>query len=323
VQAKYQSPIAALIWDYIHYAFGDEVARGAFRHRVFTDDGKENQQHKPLCDIFGYIERQLSAVSKGTSDKLGLPSVQQVVVNATYVEGLWYSRAPDAVVTYVTEGEGDRHFGSFIQLSRTLIFYRYFCTRVALTVVTTRTEDDAFDMFEALNTTGEPLTAYETFRPKVIEAEGLELYESSPSYGAIRRIDRYLDTFKKADDRQRATSDMLIPYALGETGDKLQKNLSAQRRYLRDSFDRLETLVEQRIAVSSMAHLAAFMQTGWTVPLDEAPAIEGTEALDEITGFAFQALRHLKHNITIAALLYLVEYPSCRHLCKMSKGIKA
>ena len=41
----------------------------------------------------------------------------------------------------------------------------------------------AFDMFESLNTTGEPLTVFETFRPKVIQAEGLDKYENSDSKG--------------------------------------------------------------------------------------------------------------------------------------------
>ena len=45
--------------------------------------------------------------------------------------------------------------------------------RVQVVVVSASKEEYAFDMFESLNTTGEPLTAFETFRPRVIEIEGV------------------------------------------------------------------------------------------------------------------------------------------------------
>jgi hypothetical protein len=302
-QAVYASPIAALIWAYINHAQG-EKKQEAFTYRVLdATTGKPDPRHQPITEVFGYIGQQLNRITNGRNpDRFDFPDIQQAISKPDYIESLWAFPAPDAVVKFVNEGSDHRLYGHYTQLLRALVFFKYFCTRVALTVVTTRTEDDAFDMFEALNTTGEPLTAFETFRPKVIESETLEAFESSPSHDALERIEQYLDAFRKADDRQRATSEMLIPYALAETGSKLQKNLSDQRRYLRDSFDKLQSLEEKRGAVSSMASLAAFMETGWNLPLDTTPDLEGAPQLDEVTGFAFQALRQLKHNISIAAL---------------------
>lgn len=301
VQAMYNSPIATLIWLYVEHIEREE-AKGAFKYRVVTSDGKGDARHAPLQEIFAYIVRRLTYVTTKETDKTDFPDIQQAVTKPNYIQALWSYPAPDHVVKFITEGSADRHFQTYVQLFRTLIFYKYFCSRVALTIVTTRTEDDAFDMFEALNTTGEPLTAYETFKPKVIEAEELESYETSPSYTALSRIDKYLEGYKKADDRQRATSEMLIPFALAETGHKLQKNLNDQRRYLRDSFDKLDGLEAKRDTVKSMANLSAFMETAWSPPIDEVPTIEGSDALDSSTGFALQALRHLKHQITIAAI---------------------
>lgn len=299
-QAVYASPIAALIWAYVlHVEEGDE--KDNFKHQVQTSDGKVDPRHQPIMDVFAYIMMQIRSITR-SPEKYDFPDIQQLISKPDYIEALWSFPAPDAVVKFTIEGSDHRLFPQYVQLLRSLVFFKYFCTRMALTVVTTRTEDDAFDMFEALNTTGEPLTAYETFRPKVIEVETLERFENSPSHEGLTRIDHYLDAFKKADDRQRATAEMLIPFALAETGDKLQKNLSDQRRYLRDTFDKLQTIDEKRSAVTTMANLATFMETGWTLPLDETPHLEGVSAFDNATGFAFQALRNLKHNVVIAAL---------------------
>lgn len=299
-QAVYKSPIAALIWAYIEHVEGQKT--DAFKHRVHGSDGKPDPRHQPVIEVFGYVVRQLNDIARAP-EKYDFPEVQQLISKPDYIQSLWAYPASDAVLKFVLEHSDDKKFyPSYVQLLRTLIFFKYFCTRMALTVVTTRTEDDAFDMFEALNTTGAPLTAYETFRPKVIEAETLEQYQASPSHIALTRIDRYLEAFKKADERQRATAEMLIPFALAETGEKLQKNLSDQRRYLRDAFDKLPDINAKRDTVQSMANLAAFLETGWARPLEETPVIEGLAALDEETGFAFQALRNLKHNIVIAAL---------------------
>lgn len=301
-QAQYTSPIAALIWAYITHDQDTEAKKGAFAHQVAKYDGTPDPAHAPIIDVFGYIRKELNRLTGKQWELYDFPNIQQVVANDQFMSALWSYPAADAAKIYVGEKSDDRLFAPYVQLLRALIFYKYFCTRMALTVVTTQNEDDAFDMFEALNTTGEPLTAYETFRPKIIETEGLASFENSVSHKAMKRIEAYLDAYKKADDRQKATAELLIPYALAETGEKLQKNLSDQRRYLRDSFDRLPTLDDKRSAVVSMGHLAAFMDSGWQKPIDEIPQLEGAAAFDDQTAFCFQALRALKHNITVSGI---------------------
>lgn len=300
-QAVYTSPISALIWSYIGYVKGPPDTK-AFRPKAPLVNDEPDPRHQMVTEVYNYVVTLLNRVTNRAPESFDFPDVQQAFAKSDYIEALWGFTPSDAATKYVLEGAEDRNYAAYEQLVRTLLFFKYFCTRVALTVVTTRTEDDAFDMFEALNTTGEPLTAYETFRPKVIDSEGYEQFEESPSFSTLTRIDQYLERYKKADDRQRATSEMLIPYALAETGDKLPKNLSDQRRYLRDSFERLASLDEKRGAVASMAYLAAFIDKGWTPPLDDTPKLEGTPAFDDVTGFAFQALRNLKHSISIAPM---------------------
>ena len=84
-----------------------------------------------------------------------------------------------------------------------MIFARYLNQNVAITVITAKNEDGAFDMFEALNTTGQPLTAFETFKPKVIEREELEKYKESKSYPQMEKIEKYLGKFEKPSDKSK------------------------------------------------------------------------------------------------------------------------
>lgn len=298
-QALYRSPIARLIWTYIQHV---EAARTeAFTYKVADEDGVLDPRHEPIVAVFRYIRNELNNLTGKKVAQYDFPDLQQVVRNDGFMRALWSYTPPEPIVRFVTEQSGHKHYELFCALTRSLIFHKYFNTRMALTIVTTRNEDDAFDMFEALNTTGEPLTAFETFKPKVIEAEGLDNYEKSTSYRDVQRIEEYLDAFRKADERQRATSELLIPFALGETGERLQKNLSDQRRYLRDYFDKLPSIEEQRGAVTSLANLSELVRTGWSSTKPE-PAINGLGKFDEETGFCFQALRALKHSIALGPL---------------------
>ena len=74
---------------------------------------------------------------------------------------------------------------------RTLMLAAYFCKCIAVTIVVTEDGDAAFDIFDALNTTGEPLTALETLKPKVIQTENKQRdrkYEGSIAFGEIDEI---------------------------------------------------------------------------------------------------------------------------------------
>lgn len=298
-QALYNSPIARLVWNYIKH--WDDKKADDFKYSVVDDDGSQNSKHAPLVEVFKYIQGQLRSITGKKSEARDFPDLQQVVRNENFMKALWNHTPPESVVRFVTEQSEHKLFDVFCSLLRGLIFHKYFNLRMAWTVVTTRSEDDAFDMFEALNTTGEPLTAFETFKPKIIETEGLLNYEGSTVHKNVGRIEQYLEAFKKADERQKATSELLIPMALAETGEKLQKNLSDQRRYLRDYFDSLKTIDEKRDVVGSLANLSALVRTGWSSSEDE-PSLEAFGKFDHETGFCFQSLRQLKHAVVIGPL---------------------
>ena len=124
---------------------------------------------------------------------------------------------------------------------RTLVYSAYFCRCIVLTRVTTEDESAAFDIFDALNTTGEPLTALETLKPLVIRFENnlRRPYRGSESEIAFSSIlsyldEKFLDTYKK----QSETKDSIVTFALYIKGEKLSKQLAEQRRFLRSNYGR-------------------------------------------------------------------------------------
>ena len=308
-QARYDSYAAKIIWEYIDFTESGNVTE--FRFNPVDSAGNLIDQHKSIYDAFQFIYRQIRRICRSNPDPYDFPDLATATQNPDFSEGIWGVELSLDVKAYIEEQADDTHYVDFCRLLRAIIFIRYFNHRVAITVVDAGSEDDAFDMFEALNTTGEPLTAFETFKPKVIEFEGLSRYAQSPSYKWIEETQEYLFQFRKADDRQRVTSEMLVPFALAETGWKLQKKLSDQRRYLRDEFDKLTALGNEsknRAFVRSISIVASFMRNGWNVQRGTKPCFDPLIVEDEEALVGFEALKGLKHSITIAPLSRFHEF---------------
>lgn len=302
-QAKYESPAAKLIWEYIEHS--ESANTHQFRFTPKDAHGRLLDHYRIVYAAFRYIQNELHRICKAEPDDYDFPDLVTATQVQEFAEAIWGYRLPDPVKNYVAEENHDPHYSDFCDLFRLVIFARYLNHRVAITVVTAANEDDAFDMFEALNTTGEPLTAFETFKPKVIDLETLSKYEGSPSHQSITAIEGYLSQYHKADNVQRATTEMLVPFALAETGERLQKRLNDQRRYLRDEFANLtgaQDIEKSRAFVRSLANVASFMRYGWAVDRGTIPSFEPLEIKDEEAIVGFEALRALKHSITIAPL---------------------
>lgn len=308
-QARYESPIAKMIWGYIEHIHGTET--GEYQFQPLDDKKRPIERYAAIADAFQYIKLEIRRICQMKPEDREFPDLVTATQSGDFAKAIWGFAVPEEVRKYLAEQSTDPNYGTFCSLLRAIIFAKYLNDRVAITIVTTDNEDDAFDMFEALNTTGEPLTAFETFKPKVIDAETIAKYEHSPSKKSVDAIESYLDRFKKADDKQRATSEMLVPFALAETGTKLQKKLNEQRRYLRDEFDVLTKAADiskNRAFVAGLASVATFMQSGWDVERGRTPEFSPLEVKDEEAIVGFEVLRALKHSITIAPLARFYEY---------------
>lgn len=153
-------------------------------------------------------------------------------------------------------------------LVRTLLFAAYFCRCIVLTRVTTDDESAAFDIFDALNTTGEPLTALETLKPRVIRFEESKGgFSGTESDTAFLRLKKHIDEQQKdTTKKQKETKELLVSFALYMEGTKLPEHLAAQRNFLRTRYDRAAAISRENAQrfVSSLADMAEFRRYYWT-----------------------------------------------------------
>jgi len=150
---------------------------------------------------------------------------------------------------------------------RSLLFSSYFCNCVALTRVTTEDEEAAFDIFDALNTTGEPLTALETLKPRVIAFENsIKQYAGSPSERSFEKLHEYVDLRMPSTSKKQAeTKKLIVTFALYIQGRKESEDLASQRNFLRKSYEESIRGASDsgRNYIESLADLAEFRYYHW------------------------------------------------------------
>ncbi len=300
-QALYRSPIGFYLHTYGNYGRGD--LRLPFKQEA-TDDPK----HKFLNDSRKIIQTLIRKIAKSDVE-LSFPDYESIINSTNLQNTLIHSEFPEYVLKYLSLDDKD----DYKELLRLVLFANFILDRVALTIVTAKNEDYAFDMFESLNTTGEPLTAFETFKPRVIAFEGLAHFEHSESFGSIVSIEKYLQSFAKSDEKQDATSRLIVAFALAESGDKLSKRLSDQRRFLRDGYEKraADPRTYKQNFTRHLSHAASFIKDVWPDTKKDMPDLKSVNGqTDELALLCIDFLRQFNHTITIAPLVRF--YSNCR-----------
>lgn len=172
-------------------------------------------------------------------------------------------------------------------LVRTLLFSAYFSRCVVLTRVITDNESAAFDIFDALNTTGEPLTALETLKPRVIQFENsVGKFAGSPSEDSFNRLYKLIDeAFPKTSEKQNETKGLVVSYGLYVEGLKLPENLASQRNFLRTRYDKSAGVSPDsaRRFVRQLADMADFRHLYWSQDgIAKLGAYHDATRLDEV-----------------------------------------
>ena len=258
-EAKYRSPIAAFIHGYSR-CIHDNGEGG--RNDPYTGENYIDNSGV-LWKNYVEIQRLIEAISgRERRDQEPLPlkllPLEQIAEDLDFQEAILKERLPEDVCDILSNEDNN----DFKELIRLIFFANFLMNRVGVTVVSAP-GTYAFEMFESLNTTGEPLTIFETFRPKVIESEGLTKYENSDSRKYMIPIEKYLNQFDDAQERQKETARLLIPFALAESGRKLPSDVRDQRQYMRNEYENLQNIEEKRNFVQHLSHVAQFMSNAW------------------------------------------------------------
>ena len=301
-EARYESPVARFIWKYIEHTKNSDSI-GDFEYDATDSAGNILQGHEALIGVVENLTEEISAICEGRHTALDLPDVRTLRTAASYQQPLLMNPPPAGLEKFMSDAEDDNvEFLLASKAIRLSALVRFINHRMVATHIDASGEDYAFDLFEALNTTGQPLTAFETFVPKVVEMESPN-YATSESRESVGKVQEYLDRFDKAEDRQNATSTLLIPFALSENGHKLEKHLSQQRKYLRDRYTAASDRNAKRAFVRHLAHAADFVSAAWRPAKGVDPQLLSPSHRDTVADFCFEALRTTRHEITLAPLV--------------------
>lgn len=250
-EAKYVSPVGRLM-----RAVSEAIQEPAvgFIYDVSTLPPQEKGRHKVVSDAFAYFRQRTKAYANGKEKAFPL-QIKDVARSRAFQDTLWGNPWRDETRELVTSAAlsaspADVRAGNLIRLTS---LAQFVISRICFTAVKSKGDAYAFDMFDALNTTGEPLTAYETFKPLVVEDVGLSTYRGSVEYSYLEKIDGYLSL--KPAERASRTEKLIIHTGLHETGYKGTKRLSEQRRWLRKHYQELRERTEKQDFLSDLVRL--------------------------------------------------------------------
>lgn len=103
-----------------------------------------------------------------------------------------------------------------------------------LVVIECLDEGLAFDMFQSLNATGTPLTAFEVFKPAIVKAWGSSY--SMVIKPEVDRIERVFETESTASGKEKLTDKVIVSSALVYNGEAISTKFSDERDWLFDTF---------------------------------------------------------------------------------------
>ena len=244
---EYKSPIAQFLDEFARYTLADSTEvkfDPKIRLGVNSPIGKRNTEK--LIENFSTLRKLVRTLS----DESFYEDTECDFVHSKHFDSRGFmSILPKFDSTYGEENsnQSQRSKGinkiinnsNFNVIHRLLLLSSYITSHVVLTCVETNDESGAFDIFDSLNTTGEPLTAIETLKPQVVKHESKKgQFEKSPSSDSFDEISIHIDGQNKSTEKkQQATKETIITFASYLEGYKLSKELGHQRNYLKDRYN--------------------------------------------------------------------------------------
>jgi hypothetical protein len=164
-------------------------------------------------------------------------------------------------------------------------------------------------MFQSLNATGTPLTAFETFKPLVVnfaETSGSRQFKGSNSEKFLQPTDKLLSSTGSALKKTQLTNEFLTSFALINIGYSLSKQFSAQRKWLNSSYEKCTSIAEKEEFVHRIGNLATYWETVVHINPKECQFVVGIEnipVLDkELATFCCLYLQKANHKMANAVL---------------------
>lgn len=321
-EASYESPVA----DYL-FAFASAAGQGHPIPLAIDGYGPETEGfNRRLKLIANRVQRIAADVNGSTLQPF--PKTHRLLGEPKYRRVLfpWLQQRTHLikdVLSGVHESDNEGPRGALVRL---VAFGNYLIRRVAITRVVAEDERYAFDIFEALNTTGEPLTAIETFKPAVIRFEDQSHtgYERSESKQWIGRMEEHLRGYRTYEAQQRESREVVLLLALYASGERLGRQLNQQRRYLRTTYEAASSGAAKGRLVRALAEIAEYRDRFWTLDALPHQLRIGEDEDGEVARFCLQFIREINSSLTIPILCrYWVESERQRDPTMFVDAVKA
>lgn len=307
---EYRSIIAKLLNDFRLYVDKKgETTRGAdFDFNSAIDSIKGNTFINSVLEIKDCIN---------TISEVGDKKVQALTVSFPDISNL--NRAGyKSLFEFLPNEDSERQkllsdtqkeLKSLEPIVRTLLFSSFLLNKVIVTRIVVTNPKYGFDIFDSLNTTGEPLTAIQTFKPIVIRYEASKKIRDSQSELYFKGIENYLNLFedKKNDRRQKAAKELVVSFSLYKTGEKESESLDSQRRYLQQRFKKINSSskggnISKQSFVKDLFHVADYRRCFW-IPTNIGEQLPNYPEQDRnIVRLCLRLLYDLKMKLTIPIL---------------------
>ena len=296
----YRSPVACYIARFIR------VPEANAGMACLPEDAGRVRSNVRLIDR--WLDRVSDAHVSGSQLHGHFPSGSAIAGERVQKDVLGFSNEKIAVmVNSATRGERDKvHWGT--SLYQLFVLAYYLLQRCVINRLYPTREEWGFDMFQALNATGTPLTAMETFLPQVMQAEQAEGNEwiSTTSAACFDRIEKLFDKTTSNQAKNRRTNDLLGAFRLCHDGEKLPNRFSAQRRWMTLCYEKVaENIQDKRVYVRHLAGVADFYRFAWYMEDVEKPNIvRGLEDHEEgdLASFLVQYLKDANSKLSAPIL---------------------
>ena len=271
----YGSPVARYVAHYIRER-NSECARSSILDIAGTRVLKNTDLIAKWLSRFCETEEQNSDLVEldqqlVSNDKITTDRIQR------YILGY----ADNDLRTMLTDENHSMSINQATSTYRIILLSHYLLRRCGINRLQLSREEWGFDLFQALNATGTPLTALETFLPQIMQAEssaGIE-WNEAPSHTYFDVINNLFEGVTSNVAKTRRTNELLRSFALVFNGRKLPDKFSVQRRWITREYEQNRSSIsDKRAFLQYMAHVAQFFRLGWymenCVDEDYIPGLE-------------------------------------------------
>lgn len=301
-KARYESPISEVLSAYQRH-FVEQRDSSVFKP---LDLSLISTSAKRVVNNVKEIRRQLDCVQNGFQFKLPGGEVEEKINISDLVGVDTLDTCLDFPIDDDLQEASEKH-PKVAEVIYIAAFAKFLLHRVCLTYVEVNNESYAFDMFEALNTTGEPLTAIETFVPKVIEhignkrREGASEEELEASMDILNSITERFEDIIKSKEKNDKTKALILAFVRAYEGKVKVTSLRDQRDAMLKSYENCHYASKDQY-LAQLATTADFLFDHWQSPVpDVLGLVESSE--QDIANLCLRYLVDMKHDIVQSLLV--------------------